>query len=173
MKFYSGFSLKNEECLFEAFLKKGAYTVSGFSYGTIKALKYTQEQLKLGKRVDTLQLLSPVFFEMHGGKFHRVQMMYYTKDRKKYMQNFIKTCFMPYAVKELEFQKEKKEELEELLSYQWSVPDLLELQSKGVNIEVYLGSKDAVIDVEEARKLFLDVATVTYIKEANHFLQLS
>ncbi len=173
MKFYSGFSLKNEAYLFEAFLKKGAYTVCGFSYGTIKALKYTQEQLQRGNRIDTLQLLSPVFFETQGGKFHRLQMLYYAKNRKKYMQNFIKTCFMPYEKKELEFQKENKEELEELLTYQWSVPDLLELQSKGVKIEVYLGSKDAVIDVEEARKLFLDVATVIYIKEANHFLQLS
>ena len=173
MKFYSGFSLKNEEFLFEPFLKKGAYTVSGFSYGTIKALKYTQEQLQKGNRVDTLQLLSPVFFQTQGGKFHRVQMMYYTKDRKKYMHNFINTCFMPYEKKELEFQKEKKEELEELLTYQWSVPDLLELKSKGVKIEVYLGGKDVIIDVEEARKVFLDVATVTYIKEANHFLQLS
>lgn len=173
MKFYSGFSLKNEEYLFEPFLKKGAYTVSGFSYGSIKALAYTIEQLQQGKRIDTLQLLSPVFFQTQGGKFHRLQMLYYTKERKKYMRNFIDSCFMPYEKKELEFKKEKKEELEELLTYQWSVPDLLELKSKGVKIEVYLGGKDAIIDVEEARKLFLDVATVTYIKEASHFLQVS
>ncbi|MDF1877115.1 pimelyl-ACP methyl ester esterase BioV [Sulfurimonas sp. SAG-AH-194-L11] len=173
MKFYSGFSLKNEAFLFEAFLKSGDYTVSGFSYGSIKALKYAQEEVNKGKRIDTLQLLSPVFFQTQGGKFHRVQMLAYTKDRKKYMQNFIKSCFLPYEQKELEFTKTSKEELEELLEYEWSIPDLLELQSKGVKIEVYLGSKDAIIDVEEARKLFLDVATVTYIKEANHFLQLS
>ncbi len=86
MKFYSGFSLKNEAYLFEAFLKKGAYTVCGFSYGTIKALKYTQEQLQRGNRIDTLQLLSPVFFETQGGKFHRLQMLYYAKNRKKYMK---------------------------------------------------------------------------------------
>ncbi|MDF1883346.1 pimelyl-ACP methyl ester esterase BioV [Sulfurimonas sp. SAG-AH-194-C21] len=173
MKFFSGFSLKNEAFLFEAFLNNGAYTVSGFSYGSIKALKYAQEQVQMGKRVDTLQLLSPVFFQTQGGKFQRVQMLAYTKDKKKYMQNFIKSCFMPYPQRKIEFTKTSKENLEELLAYQWSIPDLLELQSKGVKIEVYLGSSDAIIDVEEARKLFLDVATVTYIKEANHFLQVS
>lgn len=173
MKFFSGFSLQNEAYLFENFLRENEYTVSGFSYGAIKAFKYAQEELKKGRRIDTLQLLSPAFFQTQSKKFHRLQMLSFTKERKKYMQTFIDTCFAPYEKRELEFTKTTKEELEELLSYEWSVPELLEMQSKGVKIEVYLGGKDAIIDVEESRKLFLDVATVTYIKEANHFLQLS
>ena len=38
---------------------------------------------------------------------------------------------------------------------------------------VYLGGEDKIIDVEAAREFFLHVATVTYIKNANHFLQIN
>jgi hypothetical protein len=41
---------------------------------------------------------------------------------------------------------------------------------RGINIEVYLGGEDKIIDVTGAREFFLEVATVTYIKDANHFL---
>jgi hypothetical protein len=89
------------------------------------------------------------------------------------MQNFIESCFTPYEKKELEFQKTTKEELTELLEYEWSLSELLELQSKGVTIEVYLGENDAIIDVEAAKELFLEVSTLTYVKKANHFLQIN
>jgi len=171
MQFFSGFSLKNEAHLFEPYLKNSQYCVAGFSYGAIKAFQDAQKQLQEGKRLDTLQLFSPAFFQTKSKKFHRLQMLAYTKERKKYMQNFIESCFAPYEKKELEFQKTTKEELAELLGYEWSLSELVELQNKGVIIEVYLGEKDAIIDVEAARTFFLDVATVTYIKEANHFLQ--
>ncbi len=173
MKFFSGFSLKNEEHFFSEYIKESEYSVVGFSYGAIKAFEYVQEQLSKGNRIDTLQLFSPAFFQTQSQKFHRLQMLSFTKERKKYIQTFIDTCFQPYAKQELEFKKTTKAELEELLTYEWSVSDLLEMTNKGVKLEVYLGSKDAIIDVQGARKMFLDVATVTYIKEANHFLQLS
>ena len=173
MQFFSGFSLKNEEHLFESYLQKSEYSVAGFSYGAIKAFKHVQKRLKEGKRVDTLQLLSPAFFQTKSMKFHRLQMFSYTKERKIYMQNFIESCFTPYEKKELEFQKTTKEELIELLEYKWSLSELLELQSKGVTIEVYLGENDAIIDVEAAKELFLEVSTLTYIKKANHFLQIN
>ena len=173
MKFFSGFSLQNEEHFFSEYIKESEYTVSGFSYGAIKAFEYVQEQLSKGKRIDTLQLFSPAFFQTQSQKFHRLQMLFFAKERKKYMQTFIDTCFKPYLKQELDFKKTTKEELEELLTYEWSVSDLLEMVNKGVTLEVYLGAKDAIIDVQGARKMFLDVATVTYLKEANHFLQLS
>jgi len=171
MQFFSGFSLKNEVHLFEPYLQKSEYCIAGFSYGAIKAFKHTQESLLEGKRVDTLQLFSPAFFQTKSVKFHRLQMLSYTKEREKYMQNFIDTCFSPYEKKELECQKTSKEELAELLGYEWILSELMDLQNKGVSIEVYLGEKDAIIDVEAAKTFFLDTATVTYIKEANHFLQ--
>jgi hypothetical protein len=61
--------------------------------------------------------------------------------------------------------------LSALLYYRWNIEKLRELQEKGVSIEIYLGEKDSVIDVAGAREFFLEVGTVTYIKNANHFLQ--
>jgi len=73
-----------------------------------------------------------------------------------YIEQFITSCFSPYNVE-----------------YEWSKDALLALQKRGVSIEVYLGGRDKIIDVNAARAFFLEMATVTYIKEANHFLQLS
>jgi hypothetical protein len=63
------------------------------------------------------------------------------------------------------------DELEELLEYEWDIDSLKILSQKGINIEVYLGSEDAIVDVEAAKDFFVNVATITYIKNANHFLQ--
>jgi len=170
MKFFSGFSLKNEEYLFAPFIKKSDFTICGFSYGAIKAFQATKEALELGKRVDTLQLFSPAFFETTSDKFKRLQMLSYSKDKMSYMQQFIDSCFAPYPKRELTFQETTKDELNELLTYKWNISDLHKLENSGVVIEVYLGGNDKIIDVNAAKKFFLNVATVTYIKKANHFL---
>ena len=172
MKFFSGFSLKNESSLFTRYVNSSDYTVCGFSYGSIKALESVKEQLKNGRRVDRLQLFSPVFFETKSEKFKKLQLFGYKKDKVFYLKQFIESCFYPYGVKTIEQKENSFEELSELLNYKWVKPELVELINLGVNIEVYLGSKDKIIDVESAREFFLDVATVTYLKEANHFLQI-
>lgn len=171
MKFYSGFSLKNESYLFDKYINRSEYTVCGFSYGAIKAFKYTQKELASGKRVDTLQLFSPAFFQSKDTKFKRLQLISYRKDKDAYLRQFIDSCFSPHAKKIVEYSNTKAEELEELLAYEWDLQELQKLADKGVKIEVYLGGEDKIIEVEQARELFLKVATVTYIKNANHFLQ--
>jgi len=171
MTFYSGFSLQNEEYLFEKFINKSEYTVCGFSYGAIKAFKHVKEKLEQGSRVDTLQLFSPAFFQTKNDKFKRLQMLAHSKNRVEYMRQFIDSCFAPYEKKIVEFKKSTKDELNELLSYEWNTKELEELINKGLHVEVYLGSEDKIIDVKGAREFFLEVSTVTYIKNANHFLQ--
>ena len=173
MKFYSGFSLKNEEYLFSEFIKKSEYTICGFSYGAIKALKATQEALAKSNRVDTLQLFSPVFFQSKDEKFKRLQLMSYKKNQEIYLKQFISSCFAPYENKIVEHTENTIDELQELLEYEWNPDDFKELIERGVTIEVYLGGKDRIIDVNAAKELFLEVSTVTYIKDANHFLQLN
>lgn len=171
MKFYSGFSLKNEEHFFDAYASRSHYTVCGFSYGAIKALRYVKEQLDLGKRVDTLELLSPAFFSTKDEKFKKLQLLGYRKGRDLYLSEFIKSCFMPYKEKKVEHNSSDSiEDLQDLLYYEWNLQDLSYLAKKGVKIEVYLGGEDKIIDAESAKEFFLQVATVTYIKEANHFL---
>ena len=173
MKFYSGFSLKNESHFFDELIKKSDYTVCGFSYGAIKALDYVKKELKEGKRVDTLQLFSPAFFQTKTKEFKRLQLMAYRRNEEVYLRQFINSCFSPHEKKDVEHSVTVIDELEELLNYEWSLSELQEVTDKGVKIEVYLGSEDKIIDVEGAREFFLQTATVTYIKNANHFLQIT
>jgi len=172
MKFYSGFSLKNEEYFFADFIKKSEYTICGFSYGAIKALRATKKAVDDGKRIDTLQLLSPAFFQSKDEKFKRLQLMSYKKQEEVYLKQFISSCFEPFEKKIVEHTNTTIDELRELLEYEWSLDEFKELTERGIKIEVYLGSQDKIIDVNAAKELFLEVATVTYIKDANHFLQL-
>jgi len=173
MKFYSGFSLKNEEYLFSELIKKSEYTICGFSYGAIKALRATTKALDEGKRVDTLQLFSPAFFQTKDEKFKRLQLMTYKKNEEIYLKQFISSCFEPFEKKIVEHTSSTIDELRELLEYEWNLDDFKELIERGIKIEVYLGGQDNIIDVNAAKELFLEVATVTYIKDANHFLQLN
>lgn len=172
IKFYSGFSLKNEEDFFDAYRDDSAYCVSGFSYGAIKAFEYVQKQMQDGKRVDRLQLFSPAFFQTKPEKFKQLQVRAYKKSTEKYLAQFMAGCFSPYEMQTVQNTPTQEEELSELLSYKWVMSSLKVLQSKGVSIEVYLGGKDAIIDAKAAEEFFLEVATVTYIKKANHFLQI-
>ena len=172
MIFFSGFSLQNEQAFFEDYINSSEYCVCGFSYGAIKALRYVKKQLESSKRVDTLQLFSPAFFQTKDSKFKKLQLMGYRKDKKKYLKDFIDVCFTPYSVKDTEHYDTDISELEELLNYEWNIEELKYLNNSGINIEVYLGGEDKIIDVKSAREFFLETATVTYIKKANHFLQL-
>ncbi len=171
MLFFSGFSLIKEEYLFDEFLNSSAYCISGFSYGSLEAFRKTKEQLREGKRVDILQLISPAFFQTKSSKFKRLQMSAYSKNEREYISQFIDSCFSPYEKKIVQTSSSSAQELDELLNYEWDLEELQKLVDKGVKIEVYLGEKDKIIDVESAREFFMSVATVTYIKDANHFLQ--
>ena len=172
MQFYSGFSLQNEEHFFDAYLERSEYTIAGFSYGALFAMNAVLDSLERGRRIDRLQLFSPLFFQTKDAKFKRLQLMSYKKNRTAYLKQFISGCFSPYEVQKLEHRETEYEELQELLEYEWSLESLQRIEHSGVEIEVYLGGADAIIDVVGAREFFLQVATVTYIKEANHFLQL-
>ena len=171
MKYYSGFSLKNDSSYFKEYLNSTEYTVAGFSYGAIKAFEEAYTLVMSGKRVERLQLLSPAFFQTKSEKFKRMQLMGYKRSSTAYLSAFIASCFAPYEKESLEHCEQSADELEELLNYKWNREKLHELENRGVKIEVYLGEKDSVIDVLGAKELFLEVSTVTYIKDANHFLQ--
>jgi len=170
MKFFSGFSLRNEVDFFKPFINESNYSVCGFSYGAIKAFEYVQKALKEGNRVDRLQFLSPAFFQSKNEKFKRLQLMAYRKNEDEYLRQFINACFLPYERRVVEHSVTVLEELEELLMYEWSRDELKALADKGVVIEVYLGGEDQIVDSAEAKEFFLDVATVTYVKNGNHFL---
>ena len=171
MKFYSGFSLSNESYLFKEYINNSDYSICGFSYGAIKAFEEVKNELKSGNRVDTLQLFSPAFFQTKDVKFKRLQLIAYRKNEDVYLRQFINSCFFPYDKKIVESSTTVIDELEGLLNYEWDIKELEKLTQNGVRIEVYLGNEDAIVDTQQAKEFFLQVATVTYIKNANHFLQ--
>jgi len=169
MKFYSGFSLFNDKQLFRKYLKESKFTVSGFSYGAIQAF---EEVLNSNKRIDTLQLFSPAFFQDKPEKFKRTQKMYFHKDAGAYFQNFLKSCFLPAKIDEnIQLKEGSEAELEVLLNYEWKVDELKALKDRGVKIEVYLGSEDKIINAHKAKEFFLPYATTYMINHAGHTLQ--
>ena len=170
MQFYSGFALKNEQHFFDPFVKESDYTIAGFSYGAIKAFAAALTAVQKGMRVDTLQLFSPAFFQSKDAKFKRLQLMAYRKNEDEYLRQFTNACFLPYERRDVEHAVTVLEELEELLMYAWDKDALQALVKRGVVIEVYLGGADQIVDSASAQEFFLDVATVTYVKNGNHFL---
>ncbi len=169
MKFYSGFSLSNDEQLFDPYLKRTEYCIAGFSYGAVKAFR---EALDSNTRIDTLQLFSPAFFQSRSDKFRRMQNMYFAKDKEAYLKNFFDSCFLPAQVDTRVFLSEgSADELEDLLSYEWKMSELKSLQERGIAIEVYLGSEDKIIEPQKAKEFFLPYATTYMINHAGHTLQ--
>ncbi len=166
--YFSGFCFFEESELFDEYLIKNDFTISGFSYGAIKAF---EESLTTNLRVDKLQLFSPAFFQIEDDKFKRTQLMYFRKDSKIYCENFLNNVIYPKN-KDISkyFKLGTQEELEELLYYQWSEEKLQRLIDKGTIIEVYLGGKDEIIDSQKAKEFFKNFATVYYIKEKGHLL---
>ncbi len=169
MKFYSGFSLANDKDLFQPYIKESEFTLCGFSYGAIKAF---EEACQSTCRIDTLQLFSPAFFQNKSEKFKRMQLMYFNKDKEAYLDNFSSSCFYPKTRDQSVLLESGSEaELKELLYYEWKTDKLKALVDKGMEIEVYLGSEDKIIDPIAAKAFFLPYATTFMINHAGHTLQ--
>lgn len=166
--YHSGFCLQNEEELFKEYLVKNDFTVSGFSYGAIKAF---EEVYSSSVRVDKLQLFSPAFFQTKDKKFKRMQLMFFKKDAKAYCENFLENISYPKNLDTSKyFNLGTFEELEELLNYEWDENKLQTLLEKGTKIEVYLGEEDKIIDSYAANDFFKNYATVYYMKNLGHIL---
>ncbi|WP_418185565.1 pimelyl-ACP methyl ester esterase BioV [Aliarcobacter vitoriensis] len=166
--FFSGFCFENESELFKEYLVSNDFTVSGFSYGAIKAFEYV---LNSKNRVDKLQLFSPAFFQTKDDKFKRMQLMFFKKDENSYINSFLGNVKSPiYKDIEKYFKKGSFEELETLLNYIWIEGDLEKLIKNGLKIEVFLGEKDLIIDSLVAKDFFKNYATVYYFKDKGHLL---
>lgn len=170
MKFYSGFSLKGEEKLFDSFLISSDFCISGFSYGCIKAVEYA---LGTDERIDKIQLFSPAFFNDKDEKYKRLQMMFFGKDENTYTKNFLENVKYPSEIDLSSYLSiGKNEELKELLYYIWDSEKIKSLISKGIKIEVYLGEDDKIINSQSARDFFKSCqCEVYFIKKVGHLLR--
>jgi hypothetical protein len=169
MKFFSGFCLANEQELFTPYLKPSDFTVAGFSYGAIKALEYA---LTCKERIDTLQLFSPAFFQDKDAKFKKLQTLSFAKNSEQYTQNFMQNIVYPSAFDiNPYFKQGSLEELSELLHYTWDAEKLHALSKRGINIEVYVGECDTIINSLSVKEFFVPFASVYYLKRVGHILK--
>jgi pimeloyl-ACP methyl ester carboxylesterase len=166
--FFSGFCFNNESSLFEMYLKKSDFCVAGFSYGAQQAFEYA---LSSQKRIDTLQLFSPAFFQNRSEKYKKFQLLGFKKDAQSYYTTFLNNVAQG-SQKEIKlfFMQGSYEELEALLMYDWDEKKLQQLLEKNIKIEVFLGQLDKIIDAQAVYDFFKPYATVYFIKNSGHIL---
>ncbi len=170
MKYFNGFSLQNEEEIFNEYLTKSAHTVAGFSYGAQQAFEYAYASKE---RIDRLILLSPAFFQTQKPSFIRTQLRYFEAGQEAYVQQFLSNVSYPSDIDLSEYLKVgTKEELNALLTYTWDENRLQELRNRGTTIEVFLGEKDKIIESETTFDFFSSLAVTYLIKGAGHLLNI-
>lgn len=169
MKFFSGFCFQNEEELFTSFAQiDQLYTISGFSYGAIKAFQVSLQAIRSHQRIQTLNLFSPAFFQTQKSSFIRTQILGFRKDPQRYIQNFLSLCGSP---SKKYFKQGSLDELEELLHFKWKEEELRYLNQNGVKIRIFLGEKDLIIPPKDVCEFFSPFGNVFLHKNLNHCLQ--
>jgi predicted alpha/beta hydrolase family esterase len=171
MKYFSGFSFKNEQELFSEFLIDEEFVVAGFSYGAQKAIEYVYSS---NQRVNLLQLISPAYFNDKDIKFKRLQTLFFKKDKSQYQKNFLSNTLYPSNIDISKYIVDiTLDDLESLLYYEWDKDKLKSISKRGTKIEVYLGDIDRVISYKESREFFIEDATIFTIKNSGHILRQS
>ena len=169
MKYFNGFSLQNEEKIFDAYIIKGYYIVVGFSYGAQQAFEYAYASKE---RIERLILLSPAFFQTQKPSFIRTQLRYFEAGKEAYVKQFLSNVTYPSDIDLSKYLTVgTKEELNALLTYTWDEDKLQQLSDKGTTIEVFLGKDDKIIDSKAAFDFFSSLATTYLIKDVGHLLE--
>lgn len=170
MKYFNGFSLKDEEGLFDAYLTESVYCVAGFSYGAQKAFEYVYHATE---RIDRLILLSPAFFQTQKPSFIRTQLRYFEAGHESYVKQFLSNIAYPSKLDlSSKLHTGTKQELDSLLTYQWEQKKIREVLDKGITIEVFIGNEDKIVDTQEALKFFKNSGMTTYLlKKSGHLLR--
>ena len=169
MKYFNGFSLDREDELFSEYIEENDFTVAGFSYGAQKAMEFVYHS---DKRVDKLVLLSPAFFQTQKKSFIRTQLRYFDNNAEEYTKQFLLNTAYPSSFDlSVYLNRGNKVELENLLTYEWDIKKLEEINKRGITIEVYIGEEDKIILSKEAFKFFADSTITYYIKGVGHCLK--
>jgi pimeloyl-ACP methyl ester carboxylesterase len=168
VKYFSGFSLRDEKSLFSAYLEENDFTVAGFSYGAQKAFEAVYHA---NERIEKLILLSPAFFQNEKKSFIRTQLRYFESGKENYVRQFLNNVTYPGTMELSEYLDiGSREELEALLTYRWDPKKIKEVLENGTRIEVYFGGRDKIIDSNEAFTFFSTLTTSYLIKDAGHIL---
>lgn len=168
--YFSGFCLEDEKELFEEYLIENDYTISGFSFGAIKAFEFAFNSSAMDIRVDLIQLFSPSFFNDKDEKYKRLQLIHFNKEKQKYCDTFLHNCGLTLEQSKKYFIEGSQEELHELLNYTWNQKKFQMLIDNGTKIEVYLGEDDKIVNTQKALEFFVNYSEVYYIKNKGHIL---
>jgi len=170
VRYFNGFSLRGEEELFDDYIDDSDFTIVGLSYGAQLAFEYLYQESQ--DRVDRLILLSPAYFQDEKSSFVRTQLRYFNHNKESYVDQFLKNVSYPSGIELDSFVKlGSSDELNSLLSYRWDSDRVQEVIDRGVNIEVYIGAKDKIIDSSRAFDFFSNLTTTYLIKDSGHLLR--
>lgn len=168
MKYFNGFSLKDEEIFFSEQLIDTKYVVAGFSYGAQCAFEYA---LNSTERIDRLILISPAFFQNHKKSFIKTQLRYFKADKEAYKKEFLKNIAYPSTIcLEKYISEGSYDELNELLSYVWDEEKIKLLLEQGVVIEVFMGDVDKIVDTKISFEFFSKFVPIYLLKDRGHLL---
>lgn len=165
--FYSGFCLHGEERLFDMYLPAFGDFVAGFSYGSIGALKYALKD----ESVKSLILLSPAYYTHKDKEFKETQLSAFEADPALYKLKLLKKSGLKEEEGELYGQEGTAQELRELLFFEWHGAELTALANRGVQIEVFIGSGDRVVEPQPSSDFFTQFAKVYTLENKNHILR--
>jgi pimeloyl-ACP methyl ester carboxylesterase len=167
--YFSGFSLSKEHTLFDVYLHASETTVVGFSFGSQQAFEYVY---KSTKRIDRLILLSPAFFQTQTDSFVRTQLRYFETDKKAYVKQFLSNVAYPFTLNlDPYVSLGTKDELHALLTYTWEKEKIQAVLDRGVQIELFVGDKDKIVDAKETLAFFSGLVSSYTVKDAGHLLK--
>jgi len=131
-----------------------------------------EEAYSSESRIERLILISPAFFQNRSRRFVKLQIEAWEGDRELYISNFLKNCSYPSGVDlKRYFSMGRREELSYLLSYRWDESKLMELKKRGVEIEVFIGKKDKIVDSKAVLDFFGEFATIYLFRRGGHILK--
>jgi len=163
--FWDGFCIKNGKQLLGKYRDLAPLRIGGFSYGA----QQVWELLKKGGtgRIVKVQLFSPAYFDSLSDRWKKLNLERFKQDREGYLKEFYRRALIPpkYQNWECLHRQEMEEELKKLLTYRWKKIDLT-----GLDLEVYLGERDRIIDLEGAYQFFKKLGRVYLIKGVGHSL---
>jgi hypothetical protein len=165
--FFSGFCLKGEESLFSQFWSPEPFHWGGFSFGAQrvweKLRNSSSSPFSLPRKVT---LLSPAYFGSPSQKWIGINLTGFGRNKEKYIRNFLqKGGLSDWKYLDLSC---TLSQLERGLKFNW-LPPPREIDK--IELHIYLGEKDPIIDVEGAYNFFKKYGIVYLIKGANHFLR--
>jgi hypothetical protein len=166
---FSGFCFYDESPLFDGLIDKSYSYISSFSYGCIQALDYI---INNNVKIDKLYMFSPSFFNNQTLAFKNNQLKIFRKSQNTYLEFFYKNCLYN---KKIDIDKYKKtdniEILEKLLFYKWEEQIINKIINKNIEIIVFFGQYDMIIDINQAKKFFINYATIIDIPNVGHLLK--